>query len=383
MTQEWFQNSVVYQIMIDRFAGVENSENWHNPEYIGGDLEGIKERLDYLKGLGIDVIWISPFYEGEAYHGYHITDMYSVDENFGTEKDLKELIEEVHERDMKIIADFVPNHVSVEHEYFREASTFPNSEYKDWFYFNEWPGKYLSFLDFDQDLAKINLENDDARQHVTDAAKKWLELGLDGYRLDHVFGPSHGFWNHFEKEIHEEFPDAVLIGEAWWDGIGFEHLETFEMPRKYLNAVTGSQELAQRNYTGLLDGVLDFKAREIILSIFDSDLLPDSLVKLLLRLHYSHYPENFLLPNFLDNHDTNRVLFDLDQDKEKLKKAFDLMLAQDQPTVIYYGTEIGMTQHHSINDFEKHGDVQARQPMKWEEGDKELLRYFQERIREN
>jgi glycosidase len=383
MTQEWFLDSVVYQIMIDRFAGVKERENWHNPEYIGGDLKGIKERLDYLEGLGVDVIWISPFYEGKAYHGYHITDMYSVDPEFGTEEDLKELIEEVHERDMRIIADFVPNHVSVEHEYFREASTFPNSEYRDWFYFNEWPDKYLSFLDFDQDLAKLNLENEDARQHVVDAAKKWLELGLDGYRLDHVIGPSHGFWNHFEQKISEEFPEAVLIGESWWNGIGFEHLETFEMPRKYLNAVTGSQELAQRNYIGLLDGVLDFKAREIVLSILDSDLLPDSLVRPLLRLHYSHYPGSFSLPNFLDNHDTNRVLYELDQDTEKLKEAFDLMLEQSQPTVIYYGTEIGMTQHQSISDFEDHGDLQARQPMNWKEGDKELLRYFQKKIHGN
>jgi len=383
MTQEWFLDSVVYQIMIDRFAGVEDRENWHNTEYIGGDLEGIKDRLDYLEGLGVDVIWISPFYEGESYHGYHITDMYSVDPEFGTEEDLKELIDEVHERDMRIIADFVPNHVSVEHEYFREASTFPNSEYRDWFYFNEWPDKYLSFLDFDQDLAKINLENVEARRYVTDAAKKWLELGLDGYRLDHVIGPSHSFWNHFEQEIHEEFPEAVLIGESWWNGIGFEHLETFEMPRKYLNAVTGSQELAQRNYIGLLDGVLDFKAREIVLSILDSDLLPDSLVRPLLRLHYSHYPGSFSLPNFLDNHDTNRVLYELDQDTEKLKEAFDLMLEQSQPTVIYYGTEIGMTQHQSISDFEDHGDLQARQPMNWKEGDKELLRYFQKKIHGN
>jgi len=383
MTREWFQNSVIYQIMIDRFAGVEEPGNWHNPEYIGGDLQGIKERLDYLEGLGVDLIWISPFYEGEAYHGYHITDMYSVDAEFGTEQDLKELIDEVHERDMKIIADFVPNHVSVEHEFFREASSFPNSEYRDWFYFREWPDSYLSFLDFDQDLVKLNLENRDARAHVIDAAKKWLELGLDGYRLDHVVGTSHSFWNHFEEEIHSEFPEAVVVGEAWFNEIGFEHLETFKMPRKYLNAVTGSQELAQRNYIGVLDGVLDFKAREIVLSVFGSDLLPDSLAESFLKLHYSHYPEDFVLPNFLDNHDTNRALYELGNDKEKLKKAFSLILEQDQPTVIYYGTEVGMTQHQGMKDFEKHGDLQARKPMQWENFDSDLMKFFQNQIQEN
>lgn len=379
--QEWFQDSVVYQVFIDRFAGFEDREDWHNPEYVGGDLEGIRERLDYIEELGVDVIWISPFYEGETYHGYHITDMYSVDPEFGTEKDLKELIEEVHARDMKIIADFVPNHVSVEHEFFKEASSFPNSEYRDWFYFKRWPDRYLSFLDYDQDLVKLNLENDDARQHVIDAARKWLDLGLDGYRIDHVLGPSHGFWNRFEREIHEEFPDAVLIGEAWWHGIDFQHLETFEMPRKYLQALTGSQELVQRNYIKILDGVLDFKAREIVLSVLGSSFLPDSLAEHFLKLHYSHYPGEFQLPNFLDNHDTNRALYELGNDREKLKKAFSLMLEQDQPTVIYYGTEIGMTQHQSMSEFAKHGDLQAREPMKWNNQDGELLEFFREKIR--
>ncbi|MFB6174365.1 MAG: alpha-amylase family glycosyl hydrolase [Candidatus Nanohalobium sp.] len=381
--QEWFQDAVVYQILIDRFAGFEDREGWHNPEYVGGDIQGIIDRLDYLEGLGVDVIWISPFYEGEAYHGYHITDMYSVDEKFGTEEDLKELTDEVHERDMNIIADFVPNHVSVEHEFFKEASSFPNSEYRDWFYFRDWPDRYLSFLDFDQDLVKLNLENEDARQHVIDAARKWLDLGLDGYRLDHVIGPSHSFWKEFREEIHEDYPEAVLVGEAWWSGIGFEHLETFEMPGKYLQALTGSQELVQRNYIGVLDGVLDFKAREIVLSVLGSDFLPDSLVKHFLKLHYSHYPGDFLLPNFLDNHDTNRALYELDNDKEKLRKAFSLILEQDQPTVIYYGTEIGMTQHQGITDFAKHGDLQAREPMKWDDVNSELLKFFRDRISES
>jgi cyclomaltodextrinase len=378
--QEWFQDSVVYQVFIDRFAGFEDREGWHNPEYVGGDIQGIIEKLDYIEDLGVDVIWISPFYKGEAYHGYHITDMYSVDPEFGTEQDLKELIEEVHERDMKIIADLVPNHVSVEHEFFKEASSFPNSEYRDWFCFKEWPDSYLSFLDYDQDLVKLNLENRDARQHVIDAARKWLDIGLDGYRLDHVIGPSHGFWQEFENEIHGDFPEAVLIGEAWWSGISFKHLETFEMPRKYLQALTGSQELVQRNYIDVLDGVLDFKAREIVLSVLGSNFIPDSVAKHFLKLHYSHYPGEFQLPNFLDNHDTNRVLYELGNDREKLKKAFSLMMEQDKPTVIYYGTEIGMNQSQGMKEFAKHGDLQAREPMKWNNQDEELLEFFREKI---
>lgn len=380
MRPEWFEDSTVYQVMIDRFAGFDDGSNWHNPEYVGGDIQGIIDKLDYIESLGVDVIWISPFYEGESYHGYHVTDFYSVDENFGTEDDLEELIDKVHDRDMKIIADFVPNHCSVHHPFFKEASTFPNSEYRDWFYFNEWPDKYLSFLDFDQDLAKINLENDDAREHILDAARKWLELGLDGYRLDHVIGPSHDFWKYFEGEIKDDYPDKVLIGEAWWSGISFSHLDTFEMPMKYLQAVTGSQELVQRKYKDLLDGVLDFKAREIVLSVVGNRLIPDKLADFFLKLHYSHYPDDFSLPVFLDNHDTNRALYELGNDKENLKEAFRKIKNQNAPTVLYYGTEVGMTQHHGMDEFDDHGHLQARKPMKWEDKDQDLLEFFRREL---
>ena len=380
MAVEWFEDAVVYQIFIDRFAGFDSTDNWHNPEFVGGDIKGITEKLDYLEELGIDVIWISPFYENEAYHGYHITDYFSVDERFGTEEDLKELIEEVHERDMKIIADFVPNHCSTEHPYFKDAQSNPASDYKDWFYFEDWPDDYIGFLDFESELAKINLENQEAREHIIQAAEKWLELGLDGYRLDHVIGPSNDFWEEFNAEIKEEYPDTVLIGEAWWSGIGFKHLETFEMDGKLAQALTGSQELLQRKYIGLMNGVLDFKARETMLKNINSSIVPGFLYGLMLKIHYALYPGDFSLPNFLDNHDTNRALYRLGNDKEKLKKAFKKLLKTDQPTVIYYGTEIGMTQHQAMSEFEAHGDLQARQPMQWHNRDDELLEFFKEEI---
>ncbi|WEL23268.1 alpha-amylase family glycosyl hydrolase [Candidatus Nanohalovita haloferacivicina] len=379
MAREWFQNSVVYQIFIDRFAGFEDGSNWHNPEYVGGDIRGIIERLDYIEELGVDVIWISPFYQNEAYHGYHVTDFFSVDENFGTEEDLKELIEEVHDRDMKIVADFVPNHCSVNHPYFVEARNNPGSEFVNWFCFDDWPDHYKSFLDFDSVLAKIDLDYEPARNHVIAAAKKWLELGLDGYRLDHVIGPSDEFWQVFEKEIHDEFEDAVLIGEAAWDDSVTENSETVNMERGILGKVA-SQEYTQKNYEGLLDGVLDFKFRDLLLGTLNSSIMPDIAIRPLLKAHYAFFSSDFMLTGFMDNHDVNRALYELGQDKEKLKKGLEIMLSIDQPCVIYYGTEIGMTQHHSITEFPSYGDLQARQPMQWNDMDGELLEYFREKI---
>lgn len=379
MSVEWFDDAVVYQIFIDRFAGFEDTDNWHNPEFVGGDLQGIIDKLDYIEDLGIDVIWISPFYETSAYHGYHITDFYSVDERFGTEEDLKELIEEIHERDMKIVADFVPNHVSHEHPFFKNAQSNPASDYGDWFYFDDWPNDYKCFLDFDE-LPKLNLENPQASKHVIEAAKHWLDMGLDGYRLDHVVGPSNSFWSHFQASIKSEYPDAVLFGEAWWNGVDREHLDTFNIPNPILQWLTRSQERIQRNYVGLMDGVLDFKASNLIKKAVKSEYF-SPLYRVLLNLHYRLYPGNFALLNFLDNHDMNRALYQFDQDKELLKDAFSIMRQQSQPTVVYYGTEIGMTQHQGISEFEKHGDLQPRKPMQWDNQDEELLEFFRKEIR--
>ena len=228
---EWFKNSVIYQILIDRFAGFKSTENWEKPQFLGGNIKGIIQKLPYLKELGINTIWISPFYKCSEYHGYHITDFFEVDPHFGTIKDLKELIYETHKINIRIIADFVPNHCSSIHPYFLDAQKNKDSEYKDWFYFKKWPDDYLCFLSIRQ-LPKIDLENKEARNYMINCAKHWLSLGFDGFRLDHVIGPSHNFWKKFRIEIKSIFPNAVLIGEAWMMGIKFNELKTINIKNK-------------------------------------------------------------------------------------------------------------------------------------------------------
>ena len=108
----WFKNAIIYHIFIDRFAGFSKKEGWNRPDFLGGNIRGIINKLHYLKELGVNTLWISPFYETSAYHGYHLTNFFRVEPRFGTLKDIKELVEKVHELDVKIIADFVPNHCS-------------------------------------------------------------------------------------------------------------------------------------------------------------------------------------------------------------------------------------------------------------------------------
>jgi len=378
---KWFKNAIIYHILIDRFAGYNSSKNWEKPQFIGGNIQGIIDKFDYIIKLGVNTIWISPHYKTSEYHGYHITDIYQVDPHFGTIKDLKKLINLAHKNEIKIIADFVPNHFSKSHPYFIDAQKNKNSDYKNWFYFKKWPGEYLCFLSI-KELPKINLEFQPARDHIIDAAKYWINLGFDGFRLDHVIGPSHNFWKEFRNEIKKEKPDSVLIGEAWMQGIKFKELQTINVKNKYLKWLFGpSSDRLLKEYTNLLDGVLDFKLQEIIKDhiIRENDIHD---LKKNLDQHYNKYPNNYFLPNFLDNHDMDRFLFSCNNDKEKIKKAAEIQFSTNQPVIIYYGTEIGMSQQKSVWDFPAHGDIQARQPMQWKKIDKKLLNFYKKLIKQ-
>lgn len=377
---DWIRESTIYQIFIDRFAGFPSTQNWDQPIFLGGTIRGIIHKLPYLRDLGINTLWISPFYQTSAYHGYHITDFYSVDSRFGTLDDLRELIQETHAQGLRIIADFVPNHCSTQHPFFKEAQHDTNSQYKDWFYFTDWPDHYLCFLSV-KEIPKLNLDNPQPRDYIVNAAKQWLSLGFDGFRLDHVIGPSHEFWNHFTREIKDDFPNAVLLGEAWMMGIKKQELPTINVRKKFFKWLKGAvSDSLFREYIGELDGVLDFHVQECLKSyVTDPRVTKKRLLRHLLA-HYSHFPEEFLLPTFLDNHDMDRFLFTCGNDKEKLKTAAAIQFSLPQPAIIYYGTETGLTQTKSLWSVPSNGDLQARQPMNWETPDKDLHDFYKKLI---
>lgn len=373
---EWFRNSIIYHIFIDRFAGFSSTEHWERPVFIGGNLKGILDKLPYIIDLGINTLWISPFYQTSAYHGYHITDFYEVDPHFGTIEDVKELIHTVHQNQMHILADFVPNHCSSNHPFFKDAQKNENSQYKDWFYFTKWPEEYLCFLSV-KDLPKLNLENPTTRDYIVNAAKYWLSLGFDGFRLDHVIGPSRTFWKYFQSEIKKEYPDTALIGEAWMKGINRHELRTLHIKHKLFKWLAGAApESLFKEYVGVLDGVLDFRVQEFIQQYITIPPFSEERLILQINHHYSNFPSSYFLPTFLDNHDMDRFLFRCGNDIEKLKAAATIQFSLDQPAIIYYGTEVGMTQTQSLWSVHSNGDLLARQPMNWNSQNNELRLFY-------
>lgn len=379
----WFKDSIVYHIMVDRFAGYNLHRDWQKPVFIGGNLKGIREKLPYLRKLGINTIWLSPVNETSAYHGYHITDYYSIDRHFGTEKDLTTLVESAHSMNIRIILDFVPNHCSRWHPFFQEALINRKSRYRKWFYFKPWSNHYLCFLDFTE-LPKIRLDNRDARNHVIGAALYWLGKGVDGFRLDHAIGPGHNFWKAFSRVVKARNPEAVLIGEAWMEGIKLSHLNTIRLRNKYLRWLYDLRpQQIQREYTGELDGVLDFYFRYLITEcIAWKDNPDDHHEQLLNRLaeHYAFFPEEYFLPSFVDNHDMSRFIYEAGQKKAKLKQALEIQFSLPQPPILYYGTETALSHEVPVDLAIPFSDLQARKPMPWNSLDMEMVSFCRELI---
>ncbi len=368
------KSSIIYHIFIDRFAGNMHGNPMHN-DYIGGNLKGINEKIVYIASLGVDIIWLSPFYENTSYHGYHITNYETVDKHFGTTEDLCNLIETAHNYNIKVIADFVPNHCSRHHPFFVEAIKNKDSRYWKWFYFTRWPKKYLSFLHFSE-LPKINLEHEEAATYFIKVAKYWLSLGLDGYRIDHVVGISHKYLKRFNTEIKASYPKSIIIGEAWIEGINLKQYRTLKIRSNLKMLLTkNAQDTIQLEYIDELDGVLDFRANRLIREHFCWNPPLHKNLSEELQKHYSKYPEIFLLPVFLDNHDMERFMWQCGNDISKFKNAINFIFTLKQPIILYYGTEHGMTQNKSISG--KNGnDIFARQMMQWNNLNEENILFF-------
>jgi glycosidase len=380
----WVNHSTWYHIFLDRFAGVDPAryDRWDEPIFLGGNLSAVQARLPYLIDLGIDVVWLSPFFETVAYHGYHVTDFTQVDPRFGTEADLVSLVQAAHEAGLRVIIDFVPNHCHEAHPYFQAAQG-GDDAYRKWFFWDA-EGQHVGYQSY-SDMPKVNLDHGPARAHFIDAARHWLKLGVDGLRLDYAIGPSFDFWAAFRTAIKGEFPEVLLIGEVWLEKVLMRDLPQVDIRRKYWRWGEGAIPKAdlQRDHIGYLDGVLDFHARDLLADVLGPGGSHAAVVAEQLATHQASYPAGYCLPIFLDNHDINRYLFDAEGDLAKFKTAIALQMAQPHPAIIYYGSEVGLSQTQSVWRKAPYADLEARRPFPWDESSwqQEILAAFQTGIR--
>lgn len=383
-TPEWLRGGIIYQIFPDRFASSGTKKQnvpsdrvlrtdrdgdpyWIptvegkvlNNDYFGGDLNGIEQKLGYLKSLGVTCIYLNPIFEAQSNHRYDTADYEKIDSMLGTEKDFKSLCESAKKLGIRIMLDGVFSHTGDDSRYFNRYSRYDSlgayqskeSPYYGWYKFNKWPDDYKSWWGIEI-LPEVNEDNSDFIEYITGKngiARKWLKLGASGWRLDVADELPDEFLDEFRKAVKEEKDDGFVLGEVWEDA---SNKSSYGKLRRYL---LGKQLDSVMNYP-FAGAVIDF-IRDANAELFASRVM--SIVE--------NYPKEVLdvLMNHLSTHDTMRAITALagencayrdrkwqsthSLDEREYHYGMKLLMAASAmqfalpgvPT-IYYGDEAGM-----------------------------------------
>lgn len=364
---QWAKNKIVYQIFPARFASSQSVSDdiWyqapiHAASDLHGDLRGIINRLDHIKNLGVDIVYLTPIFQSRSSHKYDTIDYYVIDPGFGTTEDLIELVEKSHAMGMRVVLDAVFNHTAPEFFAFRDLEeNWETSVYRDWYYCDGQPIRPKQFgikpnykcFSYFGGMPKLNLDNPETADYVINVALYWLRTAhIDGWRLDVGDEVSHIFWQKFRKAIKKEFPETLIVGEVWHYAGDFLQGDTWDTVMNYpfLNAV--------------MDFVADGK-------INASEFL-DELGFLRGNLNNACYP---LLWNLIDSHDTPRALHRCGGNKDKMCLLAALQFLLPGMPFLYYGDEVGLTGGR---------DPDCRRGMLWdpERQDAALYAYYQKLI---
>jgi cyclomaltodextrinase len=351
----WLREAVIYHVFVDRFApdpGKRFNQHGSLNDFWGGTLAGLLARMDHIAQLGATAIWLSPIFPSPTHHGYNASGYVSVESRLGTEEDFLAVTEAAHARGIRVLLDFVANHVSNRHPAFKRAVTDSSSPERDWFTFDA-DGSYRCFLGVET-MPQLAVDRDAVANHLIDSARYWLERGVDGYRLDYANGPSLAFWPRFQQALRDVKPDVALIGEV----------------------VESADTMA--SYEGRLDGTLDFLLLQQLRAFLGFDLIGADEFWRFVSRHLTWFPENLSLLSFLDNHDMNRFLWVTGGDVRRLKLAALVQCSLPHPPIIYYGTEVGLSQWHDL----EHPDgsrrmEESRTPMLWgDQQDADLKSFY-------
>ncbi len=370
----WFDNVRIYHLLIDRFNG-----GWQKPPksenvFCGGNLQGVIEKLDYIKDLGFTAIMLSPIFKSANYHGYHTLSFEDVDPHFGTWQDYQQLLDMAHAKGLRIICDFVPNHCWYQAPIFVQSLLKNGGKNRDWFFFpKEDSDEFVSFLGFG-DLPKFNLTNPEVVSFMIEKAEKLARMGVDAFRIDHALGQPHSFLKKLRDRLQEIRSDIVVFGEVWAFGIRPQlasqlYFKTDARLQEFLAQDTQSfdQDNLQEDYTDTLDGVLDFAYRDILLDEIHAGrgIKGNQVLRSKIADHFAKYPDSFKLILFLDNHDTDRFLFDCHDNVNLLQEAIDLTMELSRPFSFLYGTEQRMSNNPTIFNAEPYADLRVRNCMDW------------------
>jgi alpha-amylase len=381
--QDW-SNEVIYFLLIDRFHDGDPSNNksgnpnshvlWDGKEqtrqhlktYQGGDLAGVIEKLDYLKGLGVTALWLSPVYDNAAkdfsgwwpYHGYHPVNFYQVEDHFGDLALMRKLVDAAHERGMKVMLDMIYNHVGPEHAFVMDQSKWKDQGFAKWFHPHSGKDDSTSIKNWEDQKELENLEvmglpdldqdNPYAYEWLLDISKYWvMETGADAFRLDAVKHVAPSFWQKFSKDMKK------------WAGADFFLLgEVFSGDANYL------AKYKDLGFDGLFDIPLYYTIRQTVGQGSSLLVLSEQILK-----NQTLYGNAFQPALLIDNHDLVRFSHMApDRVAERIKLALTLIHTLNGIPVLYYGTEVALAGAPDKDPTTGEGlDYMNRRMMPWPE----------------
>ena len=336
-----------------------------------GDINCVISKLDYLSELGINGIWLMPVHPSTTYHKYNVTDYYAIDASYGTLEDFENLVEECHNRDIKLIMDLVINHSGSEHTWFKEATDYlrsledgaePNeADCKYYAYYNFKEGaaasgysqvngtSYVYESRFSYDMPDLDLSNANVLAEIKDVIKFWLDKGVDGFRLDAAKEFFYGSTDKnievlswVQKTVTDINEDAYLVAEVW---------DSFGTVRDYYKSgITSIFNYPFGDASGKIISVIRGAGQPLSVKTY-----AEALVKA--DSAYSGSNPEYIDAPFLSNHDVGRIAGFVGGNEYKTKLAGAMNLFMSGSAFVYYGEEIGMT--GSGNDPSK------RAPMYW------------------
>lgn len=394
----WFKDAVIYQVMVKSFFDSSNDGF--------GDFVGLTEKLDYIRDLGIDCIWLTPIYPSPLRDdGYDISDFTSIFPDYGTVNDFQAFTDAAHERGIRVIADLVMNHTSDQHSWFQEARSDPNSPKRDYYVWTDNPEQYdgvrIIFTDtetsnwtydpvagqhfwhrFFSHQPDLNYDNPAVHEEMFNVTRFWMNLGLDGFRCDAVpylyeregticenLPETHEFLRDLRKMVDTEYPGAILLAEAnQWPADVVEYFGTDEepefqmafhfplMPRMYM-AVRQETRTPIVEIMANTPDISDKNQWAIFLRNHD-ELTLEMVTDEERDYMYSEYAKD---PRMRINVGIRRRLAPLlDKGRRQTELLNSLLLSMPGSPVIYYGDEIGMGDNIYLGD--RNG---VRTPMQW------------------
>lgn len=369
---EWFKTGLTYHIFVDRFNNDDSSLESVDKDLVdvyGGNLNGIINKLDYLKDLGVNIIYLSPIFEAEGHHKYNIGDYESIASDYGDMDTFKELVKQIKERNMYLILDGVFNHSGSDSKYFNKYDNYDSlgayqskdSEYYSWYKFKEYPDKYECWDDIDT-LPEYDQKNKDVLDYFfyneDSIINRWMNLGVDGWRLDATDLLKDDYLTHIYKNVKKNNPNSIIIGELWQDASTFIS-EKDKLIRTYM---CGNE----------LESVSDYPLHGFIINYSKGDFTPLTFCKNIYSL-IENYPIEyyFALWNFTGTHDIPRILNILDDNIDYLKIFAVLLITLPGVPMIYYGDEVGL---------KGEGDPDNRRPFPWNNMSMEIYNHFREII---